>query len=213
MTFVTTSTTTTATTWTVVHYHQVSPPRVTSYKNYPWFYDKLHLLRNITFHFHRCRHDPPLPNDPPHKDPEAWEEVDPYFLDEMKLEKKGWQSFSIAEYSRNEFARLKRWCARRPNLTYIKTDEHPDCDIFAFVGPTPTLCTVITVHPSLVDDIEKFMRKLQWERPCLILTTKHITKEIRKLLPPNTFFMEGADATAISFALTPNYSKLVDLLA
>lgn len=204
-----TTTTSFSTAFTVVHFHQVSPPRIEHYKQYPWFRNKLKLLQDITFAYWKAKHTPELPNRSPRQDPDAWEAVDPYFLEQMKLEKKGWQSFSISEYSRNELARIRRWLKKREPFTFIM-DEHPDCDIYAFVGCVETLCTSATVHPSLVDDFADFLYKMSFERPCLLIT-KELTKEMKDLLPTNRHILAGTDATAVSFSRTPNYQRLADL--
>jgi hypothetical protein len=129
----------------------------------------------------------------------------------MILEKKGWISVSISEYSRNEYRRIKHWLERRAPKTFMM-EEHPDADVYPMIGPCEFRCWGVTVHPSLIEEFEAFLTPMRYERPCSLVTTKPLTKEVKALFPRNHMMRKGLDGTAISFALTPNYQTLIEIL-
>lgn len=168
--------------------------RVRDYHQYFWFHDPLFLADSMGLHWHKCKHDPL-----PRRGTEAWEEVDHYFLEEMKLEKKGWQSFSLADYSPFELAAIREWVSARPKTAWM-AQETPGQDVYALIGTVNFKTTCVVVQPQLITEFDDFMGR--FSRPCLLVTNKDF-REVIPLLPENHRIVEGWDATAVSFDFVP----------
>lgn len=179
------------------------------YTHYSWFSDRLKMMDGISLSFWKCKYEPALPKRWPRVSKEDKEAVDPYFLPQMVLEAKGWQSFCVASYSDHELMLISQW--RDQHDGFLMPEWH-DTDVIAITGQSPTRSFGVTVPPKLAEPFAAFLDGLRWNRPCFIVTKEKISKKILALLPENHLIVKGDCATAISMERNPKYQMLVDIL-
>lgn len=202
-------TTTTTNTSTIIYSAQAvtQPAPITrvvpqDYRDWWWFNDMLKLCEWVSMTWHAASHDPI----PKSSDKEAWEEVDPYFLTEMKLEAQGWKGMSIGYCSPYEITRIREWVGRRregrKKLAWASSTHIVDGEIFPMVGYVDlATITVMCRTPEVFDDLSAYLTR--FSRPLTIVINQEITPEIKALLPKNHLIAKGSDATVISYDLVP----------
>jgi hypothetical protein len=179
-------------------------------RHYHWFYNKLKLLDHMEFSYHETS-----PIGVPRTKDER-ECYDYHFINEARLEERGWRSVSLNLYSPYEMGVIAEWCAQKgKKKVYLAVENDDDDEIYALVGQAITRCRGVTAHPDVFDELLALLASMP-ERPCLAVFEgcTELPQEVVDILKgKNAHIVVGQYGVAVSFEIISeaDYDRIIEL--